>query len=144
MSTEPTITIVGRLTTDPELRRTQSGVPVAAFTIVHTPRTFDKQAREWKDGEPLFLRASCWRDLAEHAAKSLTKGTQVIATGTLKPNTYLTKEGEKRTTVELKVDAIGPNLQYTTITLNPVTKTSPHPAREWATTAPPYSDETPF
>lgn len=107
-------TIVGNLTSDPELRYTQSGLPRVSFTIASTPRVFDKQAGEYKDGDPLFLRASAWRDFAEHIANSLTKGTRVVATGRLKQNSYETKEGEKRTSIELEVDAIGPDLRYAT------------------------------
>lgn len=110
-------TIVGNLTSDPELRFTQSGLPVVSFTIASTPRVFDKQAGEYKDGDPLFLRASAWRDFAEHIANSLTKGTRVVATGRLKQNSYETKEGEKRTSIELEVDAIGPDLRYATATV---------------------------
>ncbi|QTX03306.1 single-stranded DNA-binding protein [Agromyces archimandritae] len=114
MAGETIITVVGNLTADPELRYTQSGLAVANFTIASTPRTFDRQANEWKDGEALFLRASCWRDFAEHVAGSLTKGTRVIASGRLKQRSYETKEGEKRTAIELEVDEIGPSLRYAT------------------------------
>ncbi|WP_353826942.1 single-stranded DNA-binding protein [Agromyces sp. SYSU T0242] len=114
MAGETVITVVGNLTADPELRYTQSGLAVANFTIASTPRTFDRQANEWKDGEALFLRASCWREFAEHVAGSLTKGTRVIASGRLKQRSYETKEGEKRTTIELEVDEIGPSLRYAT------------------------------
>lgn len=110
-------TIVGNLTSDPELRFTQSGLPRVSFTIASTPRVFDKLAGEYKDGDPLFLRASAWRDFAEHIANSLTKGTRVVATGRLKQNSYETKEGEKRTSIELEVDAIGPDLRYATATV---------------------------
>ncbi|HWL01447.1 MAG TPA: single-stranded DNA-binding protein [Microbacteriaceae bacterium] len=108
------ITVVGNLTADPELRYTQSGLAVANFTIASTPRTFDRAANEWKDGEALFLRASCWREFAEHVAGSLTKGSRVIATGKLKSRSYETREGEKRTSMELEVDEIGPSLRYAT------------------------------
>jgi single-strand DNA-binding protein len=114
MAGETIITVVGNLTADPELRYTQSGLAVANFTIASTPRTFDRQANEWKDGEALFLRASCWREFAEHVAGSLTKGTRVIASGRLKQRSYETKEGEKRTSIELEVDEIGPSLRYAT------------------------------
>lgn len=114
MAGETIITVVGNLTADPELRYTQSGLAVANFTIASTPRTFDRQANEWKDGEALFLRASCWREFAEHVAGSLTKGSRVIASGRLKQRSYETKEGEKRTTIELEVDEIGPSLRYAT------------------------------
>jgi single-strand DNA-binding protein len=111
---ETIITVVGNLTADPELRYTQNGLAVANFTIASTPRTFDRQANDWKDGEALFLRASCWREFAEHVAGSLTKGSRVVATGRLKQRSYETKEGEKRTAIELEVDEIGPSLRYAT------------------------------
>jgi single-strand DNA-binding protein len=114
MAGETIITVVGNLTADPELRYTQGGLPVANFTIASTPRTFDRQSNEWKDDEALFLRASVWRDFAEHVAGSLTKGMRVIATGRLKQRSYETKEGEKRTAFELEVDEIGPSLRYAT------------------------------
>ena len=114
MAGETIITVVGNLTADPELRYTQNGLPVANFTIASTPRNFDRQANEWKDGEALFLRASVWREFAEHVAGSLTKGSRVIASGRLKQRSYETKEGEKRTTMELEVDEIGPSLRYAT------------------------------
>jgi len=114
MAGETVITVVGNLTSDPELRYTQNGLAVANFTIASTPRTFDRQANEWKDGEALFLRASVWREFAEHVAGSLTKGSRVIAQGRLKQRSYETKEGEKRTTIELEVDEIGPSLRYAT------------------------------
>jgi single-strand DNA-binding protein len=111
---ETIITVVGNLTSDPELRYTQSGLAVANFTIASTPRNFDRASNDWKDGEALFLRASCWREFAEHVAGSLTKGSRVIATGRLKQRSYETKEGEKRTSIELEVDEIGPSLRYAT------------------------------
>ncbi|KRA25191.1 single-stranded DNA-binding protein [Microbacterium sp. Root61] len=114
MAGETIITVVGNLTADPELRYTQGGLPVANFTIASTPRNFDRQANEWKDGEALFLRASVWREFAEHVAGSLTKGSRVVATGRLKQRSYETKEGEKRTSIELEVDEIGPSLRYAT------------------------------
>ena len=114
MAGETVITVVGNLTGDPELRFTPSGAAVANFTIASTPRSFDRQANEWKDGEALFLRASVWREFAEHVAGSLTKGSRVIATGRLKQRSYETREGEKRTVIELEVDEIGPSLRYAT------------------------------
>jgi single-strand DNA-binding protein len=111
---ETIITVVGNLTADPELRYTQNGLAVANFTIASTPRSFDRAINEWKDGEALFLRASVWRDFAEHVAGSLTKGSRVIVTGRLKQRSYETKEGEKRTSMELEVDEIGPSLRYAT------------------------------
>jgi single-strand DNA-binding protein len=112
MAGDTTITIVGNLTADPELRFTPSGAAVANFTVASTPRTFDRQANEWKDGETLFMRCSIWRDAAENIAESLHRGTRVIVTGRLKSRSYETKEGEKRTVVELDVDEVGPSLRY--------------------------------
>lgn len=114
MAGETIITVVGNLTSDPELRYTQNGLAVANFTIASTPRNFDRAANDWKDGEALFLRASVWREFAEHVAGSLTKGARVVATGRLKQRSYETKEGEKRTSIELEVDEIGPSLRYAT------------------------------
>ena len=114
MAGETVITVVGNLTSDPELRYTQNGLAVANFTIASTPRNFDRATNDWKDGEALFLRASVWREFAEHVAGSLTKGSRVIATGRLKQRSYETKEGEKRTSIELEVDEIGPSLRYAT------------------------------
>lgn len=118
MAGETTITVIGNLTADPELRFTPSGSAVANFTIASTPRTFDRQSNEWKDGETLFLRASVWRESAENVAESLTKGTRVIVSGRLKSRTYDTKEGEKRTVMELEVDEIGPSLRYANAKVN--------------------------
>jgi single-strand DNA-binding protein len=121
MAGETIITVVGNLTSDPELRYTQNGLAVANFTIASTPRSFDRASNDWKDGDALFLRASVWREFAEHVAGSLTKGSRVIATGRLKQRSYETKEGEKRTSIELEVDEIGPSLRYATAQ---VTRTS--------------------
>ncbi|MHA7179597.1 single-stranded DNA-binding protein [Arthrobacter sp. MDB2-24] len=112
MAGETVITVIGNLTNDPELRFTPSGSAVANFTIASTPRTFDRQTNDWKDGETLFLRASVWREAAENVAETLTKGTRVVAQGRLKSRSYDTKEGEKRTVMELEVDEIGPSLRY--------------------------------
>ncbi len=114
MAGETVITVVGNLTADPELRFTPSGAAVASFTVASTPRTFDRQANEWKDGETLFLRCSIWREAAENVAESLTKGMRVIVQGRLVQRSYETREGEKRTVVELQVDEIGPSLRYAT------------------------------
>jgi single-strand DNA-binding protein len=113
MSGETIITICGNLTDDPTLRFTPSGAAVANFTIASTPRMFDKSAGEFKDGEPLFLRCSLWRQAGENAAESLTRGMRVIATGALKQRSY-EKDGQKRTVVELDVEEIGPSLKYAT------------------------------
>ncbi|WP_431230831.1 single-stranded DNA-binding protein [Paenarthrobacter nicotinovorans] len=124
MAGETTITVIGNLTNDPELRFTPSGSAVANFTIASTPRTFDRQSNEWKDGETLFLRASVWREAAENVAESLTKGTRVIVSGRLKSRSYETKEGEKRTVIELEVDEIGPSLRYATAKINRTQRSS--------------------
>lgn len=123
MANETTICVSGNLTGDPELRFTPNGAAVANFTIASTPRNFDKQANEWKEGETLFLRCSVWREAAENVAGSLKKGMRVIAQGRLKSRAYETKEGERRTSVELEVDEIGPSLRYATAT---VTRTQGH------------------
>lgn len=163
MANDTIITVVGNLTADPELRYTQSGLAVANFTIASTPRTFDRAANEWKDGEALFLRASVWREFAENVAGTLTKGSRVIASGRLKQRSYETKEGERRTSIELEVDEIGPSLRYATAQ---ITRTSSGGARSgqgavdepWSPAASPaapasndvwstpgsYSDDTPF
>ena len=112
MAGDTIITLVGNLTGDPELRFTPSGAAVANFTVASTPRTFDRQSNEWKDGETLFMRCSVWREAAENIAESLQRGTRVIVTGRLKSRSYETKEGEKRTVVELEVDEVGPSLRY--------------------------------
>jgi single-strand DNA-binding protein len=112
MAGETVITVIGNLTGDPELRFTPSGAAVANFTVASTPRTFDRQTNEWKDGDTLFLRCSIWREAAESVAESLTKGMRVIATGRLVQRSYETREGEKRTVYELQVDEVGPSLRY--------------------------------
>lgn len=114
MAGETVITVVGNLVADPELRFTPSGAAVANFRIASTPRTFDRQSNEWKDGETLFLRCSIWREAAESVAESLTKGTRVIVQGRLVQRSYETREGEKRTVYELQVDEVGPSLRYAT------------------------------
>ena len=163
MAGETIITVVGNLTSDPELRYTQSGLAVANFTIASTPRSFDRATNDWKDGEALFLRASCWREFAEHVAGSLTKGSRVIATGRLKQRSYETKEGEKRTAIELEVDEIGPSLRYATAQVTRAASSSRDGGSSsravaeepWAASAPDaggdvwntpgnYPDETPF
>jgi single-strand DNA-binding protein len=112
------ITVIGNLTADPELRFTPSGAAVANFTVASTPRMFDRQTNEWKDGEALFLRCNIWREAAENVAESLTRGSRVIVSGRLKQRSFETREGEKRTVVELEVDEIGPSLKYATAKVN--------------------------
>jgi single-strand DNA-binding protein len=114
MAGETTITVVGNLTDDPELRFTPSGAAVANFTVASTPRFFDKQTNEWKDGDALFLRCSVWRQAAENAAESLQRGMRVMVQGRLKQRSYETREGEKRTVYEIEVDEVGPSLKYAT------------------------------
>lgn len=119
MAGETTITVIGNLTNDPELRFTPSGSAVANFTIASTPRTFDRNTNAWVDGETLFLRASVWREMAENAAETLTKGMRVIAEGRLKSRSYEDKKsGEKRTVIELEVDEVGPSLRYANAKVN--------------------------
>jgi single-strand DNA-binding protein len=113
---DTTITVVGNLTADPELRFTPSGAAVANFTVASTPRIYDRQSGEWKDGEALFLRCNIWREAAENVAESLTRGSRVIVQGRLKQRSFETREGEKRTVVE--VDEIGPSLRYATAKVN--------------------------
>ena len=149
MAGETQITVVGNLTADPELRYTNSGVPVANFTIASTPRSFDKASGEWKDGEALFLRASVWRDFAEHVAGSLTKGMRVIAQGRLSQRSYQDREGNQRTAIELEVDEIGPSLRYATAQVTRARSGSSSPqvaqpqAGSWSAAAPgSFGDDT--
>jgi single-strand DNA-binding protein len=114
MAGETTITLVGNLTADPELRFTPSGAAVANFTVASTPRTFDRQTNEWKDGDAMFLNCAVWRQAAENVAESLQKGMRVIVQGRLKSRSYETREGERRTVFEIDVDEIGPALKYAT------------------------------
>ena len=118
MAGDTVITVIGNITGDPELRFTPSGAPVANFTVASTPRQFDRQSNEWKDGETLFMRCSVWRDAAENVAESLQRGTRVIVSGRLKSRSYDTKEGEKRTVMEMEVDEVGPSLRYATAKVN--------------------------
>ena len=122
MAGETIITVLGNLTADPELRYTQNGLPVATFTIASTPRSFDKAKNEYVDGEALFLRASVWREFAEHVAGSLTKGMRVIAQGRLRQRSFQDREGNQRTAIELEVDEIGPSLRYATAQVTRATR----------------------
>jgi single-strand DNA-binding protein len=124
MAGETLITVVGNLTADPELRFTPSGAAVANFTVASTPRNFDRQAGEWKDGEALFMRCNVWRQAAENVAETLTRGMRVMVSGRLKQRSYETREGEKRTVVELEVDEVGPSLKYATAKVNRVSRGS--------------------
>ncbi|MBA2311125.1 MAG: single-stranded DNA-binding protein [Pseudonocardiales bacterium] len=124
MAGDTTITVVGNLTADPELRFTPSGAAVANFTVASTPRSFDKASGEWKDGEALFMRCNIWRQAAENVAETLTRGMRVVVSGRLRQRSYETREGEKRTVVELEVDEIGPSLKYATAKVNKVSRGS--------------------
>ena len=128
MAGETTLTIVGNLTDDPELRFTQSGAAVVNFTIASTPRRFDKSTNTWEDGDPLFMRCSAWRTLAENIAESLSKGHRVIATGNIRQRSYETREGEKRTVVEMEVTDLGHSLMWVTSKISRNDK--PRPARQ--------------
>jgi single-strand DNA-binding protein len=161
MANDTTITLVGNLTDDPELRFTPNGAAVANFTVASTPRFLDKTTNEWRDGDALFLRCSIWRQAAENVAESLQRGMRVIVTGRLKQRSYETKEGEKRTVYEVEVDEIGPSLKYATAKVNRQTRGAagggggnfgggggaPAPAEDqWATASAgvPSNDEPPF
>ena len=136
MAGDTIITVVGNLTADPELRFTPSGAAVANFTVASTPRQFDRQANEFKDGETLFMRCSVWREAAENAAESLTKGMRVVVTGRLVSRSWQTNEGENRTVMEMQVDEIGPSLRYATAK---VTKTERNQGGGW--NAPPAQQQ---
>ena len=129
MAGETQITVIGNLTADPELRFTPSGAAVANFTVASTPRTFDKQRNEWVDGEALFMRCAAWKQLGENVAESLSKGLQVIVQGRLKARSYETKDGEKRTSMELEVDAVGPSLQFATAQVQRAGRSGGSPSR---------------
>ncbi|MFE1773738.1 single-stranded DNA-binding protein [Streptomyces sp. NPDC059008] len=152
MAGETVITVTGNLVDDPELRFTPAGAPVARFRIGSTPRTFDKQANEWRDGESLFLTCSAWRQLAENVAESLTRGARVIVTGRLKQRSYEDHEGIKRTAYELDVDEVGPSLKNATARITKASRTNtaqpaqPPTADPWNSTPQPpqYADEPPF
>jgi single-strand DNA-binding protein len=124
MAGETIITVVGNLTDDPELRFTPSGAAVANFRVASTPRTLDRASGEWKDGEPLFLACNIWRQAAENVAESLQRGARVIVTGRLRQRSYETREGEKRTVMELEVDEIGPSLRYATAKVQKMSRSS--------------------
>lgn len=149
MSNETTVTIVGNLAADPELRFTPSGAAVANFTVMSTPRHFDKQAGEWKDGTALAMRCNVWRQAAENVSESLSKGMRVIVQGRLRQRSFETKESEKRTVVELEVDEVGPSVRYATAKVNKASRSNDASSAgdAWGS-APPSSagggDEPPF
>ncbi|MEV6644318.1 single-stranded DNA-binding protein [Amycolatopsis sp. NPDC051371] len=143
MAGDTTITIIGNLTSDPELRFTPAGAAVANFTVASTPRTFNRATSEWADGEALFMRCTIWKQAAENVAESLTRGARVVIQGRLKQRSFQTKEGEKRTVVELDVDEIGPSLRYATATVTKNAKNAPstgNPDLVTSTPAPPAGD----
>jgi len=161
MSGETLVTVVGNMVADAELRYTPQGAAVASFTVASTPRTFDKAANEWRDGETLYLRCSIWREAAEHVAESLTKGTRVIVQGRLVQRSFETREGDKRTVIELQVEEVGPSLRYATAAVTRSQRGGNgggqqqraasgfgHPAPDaWSTPAPAggsFTDEPPF
>jgi single-strand DNA-binding protein len=119
-----TVTLVGNLTDEPEVRFTSTGTAVANFTIASTSRVFNKESSEWRDGNTLFMRCTVWQQSAEHLADSLTKGTRVIVSGRLRQRSFETREGEKRTTIELVVDEIGVSLRYATVQITKATRNS--------------------
>lgn len=131
MAGETIITIIGNLTADPELRTTSQGSAVCNLTIASTPRTYNRQTGQWEDGQPLFLRCSAWRDLAQHCAQSLAKGMRVIAQGRLQQRSYQAQDGSNRTVLELQIDDIGPSLRYAT---TQVSRTSHTQAQQGAYT----------
>jgi single-strand DNA-binding protein len=124
MAGETIITVVGNLTDDPELKFTPSGAAVANFTVASTPRTFDKQTNEWKDGDALFLRCAAWRQLAENVAESLQKGQRVVVTGALRVRQFERQDGSKGTSVEMNVDEVGPSLRYATAKVTKANRSS--------------------
>lgn len=152
MAGETTITIIGNLTADPELRFTPSGAAVANFTVASTPRTFDKQSGEWKDGDALFMRCSIWRQPAENVAESLTRGMRVMVTGRLRQRSF-EQDGQKRSVVELEADEVGPSLKYATAKVNKVARSggggqqvsrpADRPARSSAPSSDPWGDVPP-
>jgi single-strand DNA-binding protein len=134
---DTTITITGNLTADPEMRFTPGGAAVANFRVASTPRTYDREAGQWKDGDTLFLSCSVWRDQAEHLVDSLTRGSRVIVTGRLRQRNYETREGDKRTVFELQVDEMGPSLLYATAKVTKAIPSASRPVEDpWATATP--------
>jgi single-strand DNA-binding protein len=140
MANEPVVTVVGNLTADPELRFTGNGHAVANLTVAETPRQF-VQGVGWKDGDPLFMRCTIWRDMAENVAESLRRGMSVIVQGRLKQRTFETREGQKRSVIELEVDAIGPNLRWQVATVAKADRgPAPAPAEASSPTEDPWSN----
>lgn len=139
MSGEPTITITGNLTKDPELRFTSSGVAVADFSIAVTPRTYDRNTNEWRDGDPQFYRCSLWRDAAENAAETLRKGMRVIAQGRVSLRSYENRDGQQRSELALQVDEVGPSLRYARAQVTKAPTGSAQPAQQYTPQAQPQA-----
>ncbi|MWA11199.1 single-stranded DNA-binding protein [Streptomyces sp. BA2] len=145
---ETPITVVGNLTTDPEVKFTDSGAALAKFTIAATPRTFDKTTNQWKDGTSTFFRCAAWRSLAEHVAESLTKGSRVVATGRIRQHNWQTPEGENRSMLALEIDDIGASLRFTTVAINARQPAADASGDAWSTDQPStdskFSEKPPF
>ena len=144
MSNETTVTVIGNLTADPDLRFTPAGVAMAKFTVASTPRVFDRDSSEYKDGDPLFLTCTAWRDLAEHVADSMHKGTRVVVVGRLRLSRWETDEGEKRSAYGLDVDEVGVSLRFATAKVTKATRVRADeaPNEEWTTASTERSLET--
>ncbi|WP_157249711.1 single-stranded DNA-binding protein [Nonomuraea typhae] len=147
MSGATVMTIIGNLTDDPQMHYTQTGAAVASFTIASSERRYNKQVEQWEEGDALFMPCSAWRDLGEHAAESLTKGTRVIASGRVRTRTYETGEGERRTVTEMTVEDIGPSLKFATAQPHKAARTGNNnhargfdvgPGDPWANDEPPF------
>ena len=143
MAGETPITIVGNLVEDPELKFTSSGIAVAKCRVASTPRSFDKTANEWKDGEPLFMACTIWRQPGENVAESLKRGDRVVVTGRLRQRSYETQQGEKRTVVELEVDEIGPSLRYATAKVQKMQRSGGNSTRPVETVNDPFATPEP-
>ncbi|KRV47548.1 single-stranded DNA-binding protein [Wenjunlia vitaminophila] len=144
---ETPITVIGNLTSDPELKFTDSGAALAKFTVASTPRSYDKDTGQWKDGTAAFFRCAAWRSLAEHVAESLTKGSRVVVSGRMRQHNWTTPEGENRSMLAIEVDDIGASLRFTTVTIGGKPAASPTPSDDpWANPAPtaPTGAEPPF
>ncbi len=124
MANETVLTVTGNLTSEPDLRITQSGAPMVRFTVASTPRLFDQNSGQWRDGEPMFMACTAWRDQAENIAESLSKGTRVVVTGRLRLARWETPEGEKRQQHQLEVDEIGASLRYAHVKVRKLTRTT--------------------
>ncbi|MGW2582564.1 single-stranded DNA-binding protein [Streptomyces virginiae] len=140
------LTVIGNLVEDPELRFTPNGVPVARFTIASTPRTYDREAAAWRDGEPTFMDCTAWRHLAENLAASAGKGARLVVTGRLRTDRWETPEGEKRSKVVMDADEVGASMTFATVTIARTTRTTPPreaaPDDPWTTASPTRPDPT--